>query len=99
MGKFEIGNSGRPVGIPNKRVEEWNQLSAMIVGQHAQQFNILLSDLFTSPDTDERVKGAMLYLNALEYFQPKLSRRDVNLNAQEPITAIEITVIRNEIKD
>ena len=64
-----------------------------IVGYHSPQFNRLLADLWEDPDIDNRVKGAMLYLQALNYFQPKLSNVDHTVYSEDKIEQIVIEII------
>jgi hypothetical protein len=73
---FQLGNAGKPKGVLNKRSQEWLALRDSIVGYHGPQFNRLLADLWEDPDIDNRVKAAMLYLQALNYFKPKLANVD-----------------------
>ena len=90
--KFELGNPGKPVGTLNKRSQEWLALRDAIVGFHGPQFNRLLADLWEDPDIDNRVKAAMLYLQALNYFKPKLSNVDHTVfdDAEQKRIVIEI---------
>ena len=60
----------------NKRTEEWLSLRDSIVMRHSKKFDMLLADLWEDDDVDNRVKAAMLYLQALNYFKPKLANVD-----------------------
>ena len=64
-----------------------------IVGYHSPQFNRLLADLWEDEDIDNRVKAAMLYLQALNYFQPKLSNVDHTVFSEDKIEQIVIEII------
>lgn len=96
MGKFELGNQGRLPGAINKRSKEWMVLGDMIRGQHAHQFNSVLSDLFHSDDMEDRIKGAALYLNALEYFQPKYSRVE-HVDKDDKTDSVTIVIERSAL--
>lgn len=93
MSKFQLGNPGKPKGVTNRRSQEWLALRDAIVGYHSPQFNRLLADLWEDPDLDNRIKGAMLYLQALNYFQPKLSNVDHSVYTDDKIEQIVIEII------
>jgi len=91
--KFLPGNPGKPKGVTNRRSQEWLQLRDQIVGYHSVKFNQVLCDLWDSPDMEDRIKGAMLYLQTLNYFQPKLSNVDHTVYSDDKIEKIVIEII------
>lgn len=81
--------AGRPEGSKNKRTEQWEALCESIVGEHADNFNATLSDLMTSNNEKNRLEGARLYCQVLEYFKPKYSRVEHSSEeGKEPIKII-----------
>jgi hypothetical protein len=96
---FQIGNAGKPVGVLNKRSKEWFALRDSIVGSHGPMFNRLLSDLWDDPDVDNRIKAAMLYLQALNYFKPKLANVDHTIFDDTEQKRIVIEIIERSNPD
>lgn len=73
-GRFANGNPGRPKGSKNRRTLQWNELGDALVSEHAGQFASVLERLMSSDKVNDQVKGAELFLKALEYFKPKMPR-------------------------
>jgi hypothetical protein len=76
---------GRPKGIVNRRVQQWESLSDAITGQQAEKFEIYLNELWASEDPKEKHKAAQLFLQTLEYFKPKQSRTMDSPNIISPL--------------
>lgn len=76
-GKFLPGNPGRPKGSKNTRTRNWDEVGASLVNAHAGQFADVLERLMSSDKLNDQVKGADLYLKALEYFKPKKKREEL----------------------
>jgi hypothetical protein len=87
-GQFAIGNPGRPKGIRNKRVEEWETLKESILSEQVTRFQYYLDELWES----DREKWAYHFHRILEYFKPKLTRTNISEEPQE----ILITIVRAE---
>ena len=66
--------SGRPKGIINARVQQWQELSDSITGSQAQKFDEYLNKLWNSSNPQDQYKAAQLYIQVVEYFKPKQSR-------------------------
>lgn len=77
--------AGRPKGIVNARVQQWNALSESIMGMHTQKFDDYLNSLWDSSDQRDRLKAAILYLKVLEYFKPKQARITHSGDQTEPV--------------
>ena len=75
-GKFLPGNPGRPKGSKNMRTRTFEEVGGMLVNNHAGQFADVLERLMASDKLNEQVKGAELYLKALEFFKPKMKREE-----------------------
>lgn len=73
-GKFVPGNPGRPKGAKNIRTRNWEEIGTTVVNDHAGQFADVLERLMSSDKVNDQVKGAELYLKALEFFKPKQRR-------------------------
>ena len=80
--------AGRPKGIVNARVQQWNELADTIAGMHTEKFNDHLNQLWNSNDAQDQHKAAQLYLQVLEYFQPKQSRVQNEGSHHEPIVVV-----------
>ncbi len=95
MAKFEKGKSGNPNGKPKGAISEkakfWNELKEFMVNEGAEKFKEELMKL----------KGqsfVISYNNALEYFQPKLSRATLEGNKDKPLFDVgEIKAIADKI--
>ena len=69
--KGESGNiKGRPKGSKSEKVKAWDELGEYIVGEGAERYMALLTDL----GNDEFLKR---FENILEYFKPKQQRTDI----------------------
>lgn len=77
--------AGRPKGIVNARVQQWNALSESIMGMHTEKFNDHLNQLWNSNDPQDKYKAAQLYLQVLEYFKPKQARITHSGDQTEPV--------------
>jgi hypothetical protein len=82
MAKFEKGKSGNPKGKAKGTLSEkakfWGELREFMVNEGAEKFKEELMKL----------KGQsfiMSYNNALEYFQPKLSRTTLEGDKDKPL--------------
>lgn len=75
-GKFVTGNPGRPKGSKNLRTRTWEEVGSSLVNDHAGRFAHVLEHLMSSDKVNDQVKGAELYLKALEYFKPKIKREE-----------------------
>lgn len=73
-GKFVPGNPGRPKGSKNIRTRNWDEVGASIVNDHAGHFADVLENLMASDKLTDQVKGAELFLKAVEFFKPKMKR-------------------------
>jgi hypothetical protein len=80
--------AGRPKGIVNSRVQQWNELSGSIMGLHTERFNECLCRLWSSNDPQDNLKAAQLYLQVLEYFKPKQSRISHEGRQNEPVIIV-----------
>ena len=82
-GRFMPGNPGRRKGSRNTRTLQWEGLGKALTDQHADKFNALLDRLWASPDVNDQVRAAELFLKMAEYFRPKLQRTAVEVDAGE----------------
>lgn len=73
-GQFAKGNPGRPKGSKNMRTRTFEEVGALLVNDHAGQFADVLERLMSSDKVNDQVKGAELYLKALEFFRSKRRR-------------------------
>lgn len=73
-GKFTQGNPGRPKGSKNVRTRRWEEVGELLVNDHADKFAAVLERLMASDKVNEQVKGAELFLRALEFVHPKRKR-------------------------
>ena len=73
-GKFTQGNPGRPKGSKNVRTRCWEEVGELLVNEHAGRFADVLERLMASDKVNEQVKGAELFLRALEFVHPKRKR-------------------------
>lgn len=80
---------GRPVGIKNERVKQWEALGESITGKLADRFNEIVLDFMDSGEPELQAKGCNLYLDACEYFKPKQAR---TVHAGEDDHPIHITI-------
>ena len=86
---FEKGNPGRPPGIKNERVQQWEALADSIVGEQADRFREHMNALWESEDVKHQQMAAELYLQTLEYFKPKQAR---TVHAGEQDAPVQITI-------
>ena len=76
MGKFQKGNPGKQKGTISEKTKFWNEMKDFMVNEGAERFKEELM----------RLKGSQFvyaYSNALEYFQPKLSRAEIKAEVEE----------------
>lgn len=73
-GKFTKGNPGRRKGSKNTRTLQWEELGKEITEANTAKFNALLDRLWNSPDLNDQVRAAELFLKLAEFFKPKLQR-------------------------
>ena len=85
---FEKGNPGRPPGIKNERVQQWEALADSIIGEQADRFREHMNALWESEDVKHQQMAAELYLQTLEYFKPKQARVTHAGDAQEPVQIV-----------
>lgn len=79
---------GRPKGIVNRRVQQWESLADAITGQQAEKFEIYLNELWASEDPKEKHKAAQLFIQTLEYFRPKQARITTEISQFEVVQII-----------
>jgi hypothetical protein len=100
-GKFAKGNTGRPKGTKNMRTLQWEELGKEITEANAGRFNELLGCLWDSPEVNDRVRAAELFLKLAEFFKPKLQRintPDLNPNKITPPNIILSVVGKEDVK-
>lgn len=85
---FEKGNPGRPPGIKNERLKQWEALADSIIGEQADRFRQYINDLWDSGDPKKQQTAAELYLQTLEYFKPKQARVTHAGDKEEPVQII-----------
>jgi hypothetical protein len=66
--------AGRPKGIVNARVRQWESLADAITGRQSLKFELYMDELWESEDPKDRHKAAQLFIQTLEYFKPKQAR-------------------------
>lgn len=79
---------GRPKGIVNSRVQQWESLADAITGQQAEKFEGYLNGLWESTDPKDRYKAAQLFIQTLEYFRPKQARITTEISQFEVVQII-----------
>lgn len=85
---FEKGNPGRPPGIKNERLKQWEALADSIIGEQADRFREYMNELWDSGDPKLQHMAAELYLQTLEYFKPKQARVTHAGDQNEPVQII-----------
>lgn len=80
-GTFGKGNKGKPKGAKSERLKQWDELGESITGMQSEKFNNFLNELWEGPK-EKKMAAAELYLKTLEYFKPKLSRANVDLDGK-----------------
>jgi hypothetical protein len=83
-GKGKSNNpAGRPKGIKNQKVKQWEALGESITGAHAEKLNAEL----------EKLEGKD-YINALasilQYFKPKMAATTIDGKVEIPNVVVEI---------
>lgn len=82
------GRSGRTVGTPNKVTRDVREAIATFAQDNVEKMSEWLNQI------DDPAKRLDLYLRALEYHVPKLSRAEVSANVT--VTAVEALKELNE---
>lgn len=77
--------AGRPKGIVNARVQQWNELSDSITSVHTERFNQYMNSLWNSENPNDQYKAAQLFISVLEYFKPKQARISHSGDADAPV--------------
>jgi hypothetical protein len=77
--------AGRPKGIVNERVKQWESLADAITGKQAGKFEEFMDGLWDSNDPKDHFRAAQLFLQALEYFRPKQARLTSDLSQTDPV--------------
>ena len=72
-GHFKAGNPGKPKGAISEKTKFWNELKDFMVNEGAVRWKEELMKM-------EGQAFVSSYNNALEFFQPKLSRAQVEAN-------------------
>ncbi len=72
-GQFKAGNPGKPKGAVSEKAKFWNELKDFMVNEGAIKWKTELMKM-------EGQAFVVSYNNALEFFQPKLSRAQVEAN-------------------
>lgn len=89
---FKKGQSGNPKGKPKgakgKKTEQWEAIGEAISGKHAEAFNSLMDELWTSASRDNKLLAADLYLKTLEYFKPKQARVETQISGDLSVNSI-----------
>jgi len=80
--------AGRPKGIVNARVQQWESLADAITGKQAAKFEEFMNRLWESKDPKDHYKAAQLFIQTLEYFKPKQARLTSDSILSEPIQII-----------
>lgn len=80
--------NGRPKGIVNKRVQQWESLADAITGQQAEKFEVYMNELWESADPKDKYKAAQLFIQTLEYFMPKQARITAEVSQFEMVQII-----------
>lgn len=80
--------AGRPKGIVNERVRQWESLADAITGRQSLKFELYMDELWESEDPKDRHKAAQLFIQTLEYFRPKQARITNDQNTAAPIQVI-----------
>lgn len=98
-GKFTKGNAGRPKGTKNTRTLQWEELGKQITEANTAKFNGLLGRLWDSPDINDQVRAAELFLRLAEYFRPKLQRTQHYTDTSGSLPRIIIRVKGSPVED
>lgn len=71
---FQKGHKGfKPKGAKSEKIKAWDELGAMITGEHTERVNTYLEQLFKT-DKEAFFKA---YTLLLEYFKPKQARTEL----------------------
>lgn len=84
-GQFAKGNPGRTKGTKNVRTVQWEELGKELTDRHADKLNSLLDRLWSSPDVNDQLRAAELFLKLAEYFRPKLQRIQATVESKEEV--------------
>jgi hypothetical protein len=80
--------AGRPKGIVNERVKQWESLADAITGKQAARFEEFMDQLWDSEDPKDHFKAAHMFLEVLEYFKPKQSRLSTDITQHERVQIV-----------
>ena len=87
-GRFKKGHPGyKPKGAKSEKVKLWNELKDFILSEGAEKFMEEMKNLKGQKYTDT-------FLKALEYFQPKLTRSEIDHS-----TTVNVSVSKEEARE
>ena len=76
---FKKGHSGyKPKGAKGTKTEQSEALSNTLTGNQSEKFGELMDKLWEGTTKDQLI-AAELYIKMVEYFKPKQSRVDTNI--------------------
>lgn len=84
---FKKGNIGRPIGTKNVKTKEWEKLSDSISERHSEEFNKYMDKLWAGSMEDQH-RAALLFLQVLKYFKPKMSNIQSTMNELETVSKV-----------
>ena len=78
---FKKGHSGyKPKGAKGKKTQQWEALAETLTGDQSTKFGELMDKLWNSNNVKDQLIAAELYIKMVEYFKPKQSRVDTNID-------------------
>ena len=97
--KGQSGNpSGRPKGAKGEKGRIWAEVSDWFVNEGLEAYTENLEDMLTSGNPIKKAEGMKHFNALLEYFKPKLSRTDSQIQHKGDIP-ITINKKYNESKN